>query len=283
MLDKLSFICYIISMSDSSYVTDLELLCEDIAAISQLDVTWKDAHLQRHIQNKRSYNQHQAPICQAAKSQAQRLEQCSLHCNISGGPTHSYFCNCPFGVREIRIPVFIGNTLQGTLCLGPWRAAPTIALDADIQPLHHALPDQDDAYAEALARCVQARVQQFALAHAHSHIISTQHDQRLHTALQYIQEHVHLQLRAASVARVINLSTSRFIHWFKEKAGLPYRQHIQEAVLKQAAERLIHSRERILDIALDVGYHSASAFSAAFKHYYKCTPNAFRKQQLQFI
>lgn len=270
-------------MSDSGYRHDLARLCKDIALISQLDVTWKDANLQRHLQNKRAYNQHQADICVQAKSQPHRLERCSQHCNISAIKDQVHFCNCPFGVREIRIPVFIGTELQGTLCLGPWRAQRAAHTDADLKPLYQALPDKDDAYAKALARSIQARVQQFARQYAHEQIINTQHDERLHTALTYIQEHLHLQLRAASVARILHLSTSRFIHWFKEAAGMPYRQYVQETVLKQAAERLIHSRERIIDIALDVGYHSASAFSAAFKQFFKCTPNTFRRQQLQHI
>ena len=270
-------------MSESTYAQDLANLCKDIATISQLDVTWKDANLQRHLQNKRQYNQHQSAICLQAKSKADRLQQCSQHCNIANSTDRIHFCDCPYGVREIRIPIFIGQELQGTLCLGPWRANKIKHAEKDLKPLYKKLPYKNDRYAKALARSIQARVQQFALEHAHSQIRHTQHDERLQTALSYIQEHVHLQLRAASVASILHLSTSRFIHWFKEAAGIPYRQYVQEAVLKQAAERLIHSRDRILDIALDIGYHSASAFSAAFKQTYQCTPNAFRKQQMKYI
>ena len=217
------------------------------------------------------------------------MANCSQHCNHPR-PDNDQACikNCPFGVRELRMPLLLGTQYLGCISIGPWQGTPlkkteNNPLHQTASQLHKSLPKKDDQSARAIMRMVAPRLQQMAVLyhpHGNTQPANKQIDARLNTCLAYIQEHLHLQLRAASVARIINLSSSRFVHWFKEQTGLPYRQHLQHEVLKHCAHQLLHEQSRILDIALDAGYHSPSIFAAAFKQHYGVQPSAFKRQML---
>ena len=286
-------------MYKSELMTAIQALCADLRKISGKEAVWKDADPRQWPQLSAQFTQHQSPLCQAAKSSASGMAICSQHCNHPR-PAKDQAClkNCPFGVRELRIPVLVGTQYLGCLSIGPWqgRAAKKTSSSADykkVQQLHKSLPAKDDYSAQAIKRLIIARLQQIALLyHPHGSSAATgagttnqgkqkQLDTRLDNCLSYIQEHLHLQLRAASVARIVNLSSSRFVHWFKEQTGSPYRQYLQHEVLKRCAQQLLHQQTRILDIALDAGYHSPSSFAAAFKQHYGIQPSAFKRQMMR--
>ena len=52
--------------------------------------------------------------------------------------------------------------------------------------------------------------------------------------------------------------------------------YLREYRLEQAAVELSRSEKRVVDVAMDAGYDSASKFAAAFRERYGVTPSAFR-------
>ena len=62
---------------------------------------------------------------------------------------------------------------------------------------------------------------------------------------------------------------------------MSYLEYVKARRLSQAAVEIIHSRKRILDIALEYGYESADVFAAAFRRAFGCSPSQARKQNLQ--
>ena len=270
-------------MSDRDLILNIKEICSDIERIFDGEATWKDADPSLWPQLDRNFSQHQSALCQAAKNDAARAPICGQHCSYPNtGSDQACLVNCPYGVRELRLPLYLGQRYLGTLAIGPWRGAKGNNYPKDLFRLFNQLPKRDDNYAMALARCIQSRLQLAALKQQQNTHTSS-HDERLEQCFRYINQHAHLQLRASSVAKVLSISTSRFIHWFKEATGTTYRQYVQQLVLQQAAVALLQPKSRILDIALDCGYHTPSAFSAAFKQEFGMQPSAFRKQQLQRI
>ncbi len=263
-------------MSESALITAIKALAKDIQAISGHEVTWKDADPRLWSMKPLSFSRHGHEHCMKAKSSSEGMQRCSNHCSYPRPDNDQpQLVNCPYGVRELRIPLFIGQHYLGTLSIGHWRGPQTKHMQSQLKKSHKQLADKDDATAKALMRLIIPRLQQCALLH-HADMPIEQ-SERFADCIAYIQEHLHLQLRAASVAHVLNLSTSRFIHWFKEQSGMPYRHYIQQEVLKECAKQLMHDQKRILDIALDAGYHSPSAFAAAFKQHYGVQPSVFKK------
>jgi len=61
---------------------------------------------------------------------------------------------------------------------------------------------------------------------------------------------------------------------FVRETGMTFGRWRQQARLVHALERLA-SGERVLDVALDLGYNSPSAFSSMFKRQFGATPSAY--------
>lgn len=69
---------------------------------------------------------------------------------------------------------------------------------------------------------------------------------------------------------------------FKAGTGIPFAEFRNQIRLKRAANLLTETDDKILDIALSVGYSSASYFNRRFMEQYGIAPNAFRKRYRRF-
>ena len=63
---------------------------------------------------------------------------------------------------------------------------------------------------------------------------------------------------------------------FRQVYGAPIYHYIKEYRLEQAAVELARGGKRVVEIALDAGYDSASKFSETFKKRYGTTPTEYR-------
>jgi AraC-like DNA-binding protein len=67
----------------------------------------------------------------------------------------------------------------------------------------------------------------------------------------------------------------RFVHFI----GQPPIQYLAQWRMQVAAARLRDTNEKVIEIALDVGYESEAAFSRAFRRLMGVAPGAWRRQQ----
>jgi AraC-like DNA-binding protein len=81
-----------------------------------------------------------------------------------------------------------------------------------------------------------------------------------------------------SLARQAGMSRSALALHFRDKVGEPPMAYLQRWRMTLASDRLLHGRDRIGDIAADVGYISDSAFCSVFKKAMGCSPRAYRRQ-----
>ncbi|MPW45370.1 helix-turn-helix domain-containing protein [Acinetobacter guerrae] len=87
--------------------------------------------------------------------------------------------------------------------------------------------------------------------------------------LQTPQHHLTID----TISRQLNMSKITFQRHFQKQTGLSFGRWRQQARLLLALERLSQG-EKILSIALDLGFSSQSAFSASFRQYFGITPSA---------
>lgn len=80
----------------------------------------------------------------------------------------------------------------------------------------------------------------------------------------------------AELAEAHQISVSLLQKLFRQVFGTSVHRYVREYRLEQAAVELSHSNKRIVDIALDAGYESASKFAETFKKRYGTTPTAYR-------
>ena len=91
-------------------------------------------------------------------------------------------------------------------------------------------------------------------------------------------ENMEQPLPIAVLAAEVQLSSYHFARSFKATCGLTPHQFVLQQRMKRARKLMLESSDSIADIALRVGFGTASHFSQAFSKYWGTTPSKFRQQ-----
>nr|WP_238486457.1 AraC family transcriptional regulator [Motilimonas eburnea] len=95
----------------------------------------------------------------------------------------------------------------------------------------------------------------------------------------FIENHLDQRLTAEEVAQHANLSSFHFQRHFTHYIGETFAQYVLHRQLERAAQQLVTAPSKtVLDIAIDTGFATHSAFSRAFKQHFELSPSAFRAQ-----
>lgn len=96
-------------------------------------------------------------------------------------------------------------------------------------------------------------------------------------ATVYIEQHLDQSLPISDIAKKVGLSSFHFQRLFFSTLGENVSEYIKRRRLEKSAKILSSNQERsIIDVALDSGFQSHSAFSRAFKTHFGQSPSAFR-------
>ncbi len=87
----------------------------------------------------------------------------------------------------------------------------------------------------------------------------------LERAVEYIEKHLNEAISLSDVSRETGYSYCHMTRLFSSVLGESVGRYINRRRLYNASEKLIHSGERVIDIALECGFESPEAFSRAFK------------------
>jgi AraC family transcriptional regulator len=101
-------------------------------------------------------------------------------------------------------------------------------------------------------------------------------ERQLLQVLDYINEHLHQDIKLADLAQLLGMSQFHFSHVFKQSIGTaPYQYLLQQRI--ERAKQLLKQKERsIMDIALECGFNSHSHLSKQFRQFTGMTPTAYR-------
>jgi AraC-like DNA-binding protein len=99
-------------------------------------------------------------------------------------------------------------------------------------------------------------------------------DPRLRVIESAIMRHPDEQTTAVQWARRLGVDPKTIHRLFQRETGLSFARWRQQARLLRALEMLAQG-ERIIDIALEVGYRSPTAFSTMFQRQFGCSPSEF--------
>lgn len=94
--------------------------------------------------------------------------------------------------------------------------------------------------------------------------------------INYIEEHMQDHLTLERLADVACFSPFHFHRVFQAMVGESVMEYVRKRRLTSAAERLFYSEEKVIDIALDLGYHYHESFNRAFKKWYGVSPKQYR-------
>ncbi len=94
----------------------------------------------------------------------------------------------------------------------------------------------------------------------------------------YISENYKsMDLSIMAISDHVNLSSSYVCTLFKSETGITLNQYITEYRLGRAKELLSDPRNRIADIAGEVGYSDSNYFSKIFRKSFGLSPSEFRE------
>lgn len=107
--------------------------------------------------------------------------------------------------------------------------------------------------------------------------------QAFEKAIIYIENHLGEEIGVEDVARKVGYSYYHLTRQFSALLGESIGSYIKKRRLADGAKKLLYTDKRIIDIALENGFHSNEAFSRAFKTVYKMSPHAYRKKRLNLL
>ena len=95
---------------------------------------------------------------------------------------------------------------------------------------------------------------------------------RIASAVTYLHEHYDHALNVDTLASCANMSTSTFHEHFKRSTLLSPVQYLKRLRLLKAQQLLVADGLNVSQVALRVGYQSASQFSREYKRYFERSP-----------
>jgi AraC-like DNA-binding protein len=107
-------------------------------------------------------------------------------------------------------------------------------------------------------------------------VVAPRHHGRIAQVLRHLAARIAEQHTIAELARMECISPYHFVRTFKQVTGITPHQWLLRARLRAAAQRLVASRERITDIALDVGFEDLSNFVRSFRAEFGVSPRGYR-------
>ncbi|KHF39271.1 AraC family transcriptional regulator [Halalkalibacter okhensis] len=94
--------------------------------------------------------------------------------------------------------------------------------------------------------------------------------------LDYIEENLHEPISLVKLAEVACFSPFHYHRVFQAMVGESVMDYVRKRRLTLAAERLFYTEEKVINIAIDVGFQSHESFTRAFKKSYGASPMKYR-------
>lgn len=110
-------------------------------------------------------------------------------------------------------------------------------------------------------------------------IIAMNYLEQINRAIDFIEQHLDEELIVSQISQEAGISKWHFQRVFKAVLGETVKGYTLSRRLSLAAQELLRTDKKIVDIALSNGFESHEVFSRAFKQTFKSTPSEFRSNQ----
>ena len=94
---------------------------------------------------------------------------------------------------------------------------------------------------------------------------------------EYINEHLHQEIKLIELAAIAQMSPYHFLRLFKQSMGVTPHQYILQCRIEKAKNLLQHSELSIAEVAASVGFCDQSHFTRYFKRIVGVTPKQLRQ------
>jgi AraC-like DNA-binding protein len=255
-------------------------------------VLWKDSNPGADREFSDQACRHSSGFCLQVKSNRLRLTRCMqedgrfeiahsiLKFGINQGKHRGFFRDCHGGVVDYIYPVSNRTRYLGAFFLGPWRrvsSQPSYPETQDSFDKLSVLPQGLDQILDGMLSPVARLISQYKTGEQLDQLVFPD-TSRITPGLEYMQAHFEEKLMAHQVAKVCNLSVSRFLHLCKEETGVSFSRYVLDLRLNRAKELLGSGDFSIEQVAQKVGFPSRSYFSRMFRQMVGASPGEYRKK-----
>ncbi len=260
--------------SRTSSLKEICRLLELIKDICGISLVWKDAAGQGYPGVGNEICRHNGDFCMRVKSLS-TVSLCGINDDVlvrekaavKGRP----FLNiCHAGACEYIFPLYMNGVYDGAVFCGPFSFSAGIP---GLQVLRRENLRRLRVLGSALVRLIEERREAdlYAALDLNAKIPS-----RILTVMDYLRGNP--RASAEDAASHISLSVSRFVHVFKEEAGVSFSEFQLNLKMKKASDLLSGTRLPLSDIAFECGFNGQSYFSKVFREFYGISPSVYRKR-----
>ncbi|MFD2044260.1 GyrI-like domain-containing protein [Ornithinibacillus salinisoli] len=102
--------------------------------------------------------------------------------------------------------------------------------------------------------------------------------QRLIDSIDYIERNLEYEIEIDQVAAVAHMSKFHFQRMFHILTGVTVAEYVRKRRLTIAAQELIQSNSKVIDVALKYGYETPESFSKAFRRVHGLSPSTVKNK-----
>lgn len=102
--------------------------------------------------------------------------------------------------------------------------------------------------------------------------------ERVKKVLGYIQANFHRRITGKELAELLLMNEQYFCRYFKRITGKTPTMYMNEVRIEKAAEYLVETNRKIIDIAVECGYENMGYFIRRFKEQKGMSPSKYRKE-----
>ncbi|GIN10894.1 AraC family transcriptional regulator [Shouchella clausii] len=103
--------------------------------------------------------------------------------------------------------------------------------------------------------------------------------QRMLDSIEYIESHLDNELLLDEIAAIACMSRFHFQRMFHMLTGYTVTEYIRNRRLTVAAQELVHSKSKVIDVAMKYGYESPESFTKAFRRIHGIPPSDAKKHR----
>ncbi|WP_077325547.1 AraC family transcriptional regulator [Virgibacillus siamensis] len=101
--------------------------------------------------------------------------------------------------------------------------------------------------------------------------------QRMLDAIEYVESNLDNELQINDIAACAYMSKFHFQRMFSMLTGFSISEYIRNRRITVAAQELVHSESKVIEVAMKYGYESPESFAKAFRRIHGISPTAARK------
>ncbi len=103
--------------------------------------------------------------------------------------------------------------------------------------------------------------------------------EQIQLSIEFIEANLFSKLTHGKAADSAHMSPRTFYNYFWAVTGFTYKEYVTKRRLAEAMKVLVSSEEKVLDVALSIGYESHESFTRAFRREFGISPIRFKKRR----